>query len=51
MSGLPGLPEGGFLRLKNIVNQPAKNGKPAKVGLIPVSRGTFLNGVRSHSAA
>ena len=47
MTAIPGLPEGGFLRLRQIVNQPAKDGKPAKVGLIPVSRATFLNGVKS----
>lgn len=47
MSAIPGLPEGGFLRLNQIVNIPAKGDQPAKIGLIPVSRMTWLNGCKS----
>ena len=47
MNGVPGLPDGGFLRVSSIVNVPAKNGKPAKIGLIPVSRATWFAGVKS----
>ncbi len=47
MSGVPGLPDGGFLRVSQIVNVPAKGDKPAQVGVIPVSRATWLAGVKS----
>jgi len=47
MSAIPGLPEGGFLRVSQIVNVPAKNDKPARIGLIPVSRATWFAGVKS----
>lgn len=47
MNGIPGLPDGGFLRVADIVSTPAKNGKPAKIGLIPVSRAHWYSGVKS----
>ena len=47
MNGIPGLPDGGFLRVSQIVNVPAKNDKPARIGLIPVSRATWFAGVKS----
>ena len=47
MSAVPGLPDGGFLRVSQIVNVPAKGGKPARIGLIPVSRATWFAGVKT----
>lgn len=47
MSAIPGIPEGGFLRVSQIVNVPAKGDKPARVGLIPVSRATWFAGVKA----
>lgn len=41
------IPEIGYLRLSQIVGRPAKNGRPAIPGLIPVSRSTWWAGVRS----
>lgn len=47
MSAIPGIPEGGFLRVSAIVNLPAKGNRPAKIGLIPVSRSTWFAGVKA----
>lgn len=47
MSAIPSIPGGGFLRASQIVNRPAKGSEPARVGLIPVSRATWLAGVKS----
>ena len=47
MSAVAGIPDGGFLRVSDIVSVPAKNGKPAKIGLIPVSRAHWYAGVKS----
>lgn len=46
MSAVPGLPDGGFLRVSQIVNIPAKGGQPGRIGLIPVSRATWWSGVK-----
>lgn len=47
MSAVPGLPDGGFLRVSQIVNIPAKGDQPARIGLIPVSRATWFAGVKT----
>ena len=39
------LPETGFVRLRDIVNQPAKGDQPARTGIIPVSAATWWRGV------
>lgn len=46
MSAFTSLPEAGFLRVAQIVNVPAKGDKPARQGLIPVSRATWHRGVK-----
>lgn len=47
MSPIPALPESGFLRISQIVNVPAKDDRPARIGIIPVSRAHFWAGVKS----
>jgi predicted DNA-binding transcriptional regulator AlpA len=41
------LPDTGFLRLTEIVGRPAMRGQPALPRLVPVSRSTWLAGVKS----
>lgn len=41
------LVDAGFLRLDQIVNRPASKNRPAVAGIVPVSRSTWLAGVRS----
>jgi predicted DNA-binding transcriptional regulator AlpA len=47
VSAFPSLPDVGFLRVAQIVNIPAKGDKPARAGIIPVSKATWFAGVRS----
>lgn len=46
-SALHPLPETGYLRLRQIVGRPARNGQPAIPAIIPVSRSTWWAGVKS----
>ena len=41
------LPETGYLRLHQIIGRPARNGRPAIPAIIPVSRSTWWEGVKS----
>jgi predicted DNA-binding transcriptional regulator AlpA len=41
------LPQQALLRLPQIIGTPAKGGRPAVPGLIPVGKSTWWNGVRS----
>lgn len=41
------LPETGLLRLSQIIGRPETKRKPARAGLIPVSRSTWYEGVKS----
>jgi len=41
------LPETGFLRIDDIVGRPASHLKPGIPAIIPVSRSTWWNGVRT----
>lgn len=45
------LPEEGFVRAADLVNMPAKGGKPARRGILPVSKSTLWKMVKDGKLA